>query len=492
MIFNSIKWRLLLWMAILLTLILTGLGIAICHIHWVDQLNQFDDRLEARVATMSAALYAPPHPEGAPGTNAVSTTLDDTNQPSQEDASGGKPHHNPPSPDQAAPGTLQLPPDIIGLFGTRNTNSFYFVIWLRGEVEAFKESANSPEGVTRPRIAEKDTGTHIRVRRTFREAFHVTERGDCILVGRSTDAEYEEAGHFARLIFLSGAGVLGLVLAAAWWLLVRALRPLEKISSAALKIASGDLSQRINIPETESELGRLAAVLNSTFARLETSFAQQRQFTSDASHELRTPITVLISEAQTTLARDRSPDDYREALAASLDAAQKMRRLTESLLELARLDAGQEMLRREKTNLAALVQDSVKFVRALASEARVQIICELEDVGVFCDPGRIAQVVTNLLTNAINYNYEDGEIRVNLRREGGSVVLAVSDTGQGIGLADLPHVFERFFSADQSRTAGNSGLGLSICKAIVEAHGGSIEVASIIQRGSTFTVRLPL
>jgi signal transduction histidine kinase len=150
------------------------------------------------------------------------------------------------------------------------------------------------------------------------------------------------------------------------------------------------------------------------------------------------------------------------------------------------------MLRREKTNLAVIVQDSVKFVRALAAEARVQIHCNLEDIEIFCDPGRIAQVVTNLLTNAINYNYEDGEIRIATRREGVTAVLVVSDTGQGIAIGDLPHVFERFFQADESRSAGNSGLGLSICKAIVEAHGGSIEVNSIIQRGSTFTVRLPV
>ncbi|HSY19214.1 MAG TPA: ATP-binding protein, partial [Candidatus Acidoferrales bacterium] len=435
---------------------------------------------EARVATMSAALYAPLPPEIQPEGNPAPPPVDDTNRPP------------PPPPDQSVAGTLQLPPDIVRLFGTRNTNSFYFVIWLHGETEAFKQSANSPDGVTHPHVADKDPGTYIRVRQMLREAYHVTERGDCVLVGHVVDAEYDEAGRFARLVFLGGAGVLGLVLAAAWWLLVRALRPLEKISAAALKIASGDLSQRINVPETESELGRLAAVLNSTFARLETSFSQQRQFTSDASHELRTPITVLISEAQTTLARERSPEDYREALAASLDAAQKMRRLTESLLELARLDAGQEMLRREKTNLAVIVQDSVKFVRALAAEARVQIHCNPEDVEIFCDPGRIAQVVTNLLTNAINYNYEDGEIRITTRREGVTAVLIVSDTGQGIAIGDLPHVFERFFSADESRSAGNSGLGLSICKAIVEAHGGSIEVTSIIQRGSTFTVRLPV
>src|SRR5450756_992775 len=375
MIFRSIKWRLLLWMAFFLSLILAGLGIALCHIHLVDQLNQFDDRLLGRVATLSSSLYTPPPAEmdnHQPGGNPGLTVVNDSS--ATGDLSGAPTNRISPPADKPAPGTLQLPPDIVRLFGTQNTNSYYYVLWPRGESDPFKQSANTPDGVTHPHTAEKDTGTHIRVRRMFREAYHVTEHGDCVLVGRTATEEYDEATRFARLVFLGAAGVLGLILAGAWGLLVRALRPLEKISAAALKIASGDLSQRINIPDTDSELGRLAAVLNSTFARLETSFSQQRQFTSDASHELRTPISVLISEAQTTLARERSPDDYREALGASLDAAQKMRRLTESLLELARLDAGQEMLRRENANLATIVQDSVKFVRALAAEARVQIL----------------------------------------------------------------------------------------------------------------------
>jgi heavy metal sensor kinase len=472
MIFNSIKWRLLLWMAFLLTVILASLGVAICHIHLADQLRQFDDRLERQVATMSAALYVP--------------------APTGDNTGGPADHNNAPPPDNQAEDGFQLPPDIERLFGTRNTNSYYFVLWLDGDVEAFKASANAPGDVTRPHTAVKDAGTRIRERGLYREAYHVTERGDCVLVGRTAVPEYDEAGRFARLVFLGGAGLLGLVLAAAWWLLVRALRPLEKITSAAMKISSGDLSQRINIPDTESELGRLAAVLNSTFARLETSFAQQKQFTSDASHELRTPISVLISEAQTTLARERTPQDYREALAASLDAAQKMRRLTESLLELARLDAGQETLHRDNINLASLVQDSVKFVRALAAEARVQIHCDLAEVQISCDASRIAQVITNLLTNAINYNYVNGEIRITTRREGGTAVLTVADTGQGIAPSAIPRVFERFFMADESRSAGNTGLGLSICKAIVEAHGGSISVTSSLGRGSAFTVRLPV
>ena len=468
MIFKSIKWRLLLWMAGLLTLILTGLGICIYEIHLTGRLNQFDDRLRRRVATLSESLYTPP-------------------QPGIE-----KPSPVPPTTNQPAPNHLKLPADIAPLFRTMNTNNYFSVLWLRADDDPFKKSPNTPPGVLRPNPADKDTGIYIRSHDAYREAYHATERGDIVLVGRVVTPEYEEMQKFARLVCLGGIGVLTFALAGAWWLVSRALRPLEKISDAAAKISSGNLSQRISIAESESELGKLAAVLNSTFARLETSFAQQKQFTSDASHELRTPIAVLISEAQTTLARERSPEDYRESVSASLDTAQKMRRLTESLLELARLDAGQEGLRREKTSLPAIIHDSMKLVRALAADRRLRIHCDLTNVEIVCDANRVAQVVTNLLTNAVNYNRDGGNILIATRIENAMAVLTVADTGQGIAKKNLPRVFERFFRADTSRHGGNSGLGLAISKAIVEAHGGTIEVASEENVGTTFTVRLPV
>jgi heavy metal sensor kinase len=321
--------------------------------------------------------------------------------------------------------------------------------------------------------------------------YHATERGDCVLVGQSIVFELEDARQFAGELFLGGALLLLCVLAGAWLLMGRALQPVDSISAAAHKIASGDLSQRINVADTDSELGKLAAVLNSTFSRLESSFAQQRQFTSDASHELRTPISVLISEAQTTLARERTPDDYRETITACLDTAQRMRKLTESLLQLARLDAGQEVLQREVVELSALVQDCVKLVRPLAATRKLHISCELSRAETYCDATRIAQVVTNLLTNAITYNNDGGEIRVVTRAENGKSILTVADTGQGIKETDVPRVFERFYRADKSRTGGNTGLGLAISKAIIDAHGGAITVVSTENMGTTFTIRLP-
>ena len=164
--------------------------------------------------------------------------------------------------------------------------------------------------------------------------------------------------------------MLVLGLAGGWWVATRAIRPIEAISATAVKIAGGDLSQRINAADTDSELGRLAGVLNSTFARLEAAFAQQARFTSDASHELRTPVSVILSQTQTALSRERPAAEYREALEACQRAAQRMRNLTESLLELARLDAGQEPMKQERFDLLRVARECVEMVRPLAGGAR--------------------------------------------------------------------------------------------------------------------------
>jgi len=267
----------------------------------------------------------------------------------------------------------------------------------------------------------------------------------------------------------------------------------EEISAAASRISAGNLSEPITGANADNELGRLAGVLNSTFARLEAAFAQQRQFTADASHELRTPLAVIISEAQTALARERSSGEYRETVEACLDTAQQMRRLTESLLELARLDASQEQIQREHLDLSENTRACVERIRPLAQERGIKIHCDLAPAQVCGDADRLDQVITNLLTNAIHYNKPNGEIRVSTRSENGAAIVTISDTGQGIAAEDLPHIFERFYRADKSRSraAGRSGLGLAISKAVVDAHDGTIEVTSQPGAGTTFTVRLP-
>jgi two-component system, OmpR family, sensor kinase len=314
-----------------------------------------------------------------------------------------------------------------------------------------------------------------------------------IQVGCSITPELHELKITALSLTVFGGVILLFGLVGGWWLVGRALQPLSEISSAATKISGSDLSQRISIAEAESELGQLANVLNSTFARLETAFAQQKQFAADAAHELRTPVTVILTQTQVTLSRERDAAGYKQTLEACQRAAQRMRKLIESLLALARLDAGQEVLKRLRFDLARLVEDSVVLVKPLALECGVKITTELQPLEINGDSERVAQVVTNLLANAIQYNKPDGEVHVQLKAENGLAILTVTDSGKGISAVDLPHVFERFYRADQSRTgAGNTGLGLAICQSIVSAHAGTIEVSSRENIGTTFTIRLPL
>ena len=231
--------------------------------------------------------------------------------------------------------------------------------------------------------------------------------------------------------------------------------------------------------------------MNSTFARLEAAFAQQQQFTSDAAHELRTPVTVMLTQTQLSLSRERSPAEYRQTLETCQRAAQRMRRLIESLLALARLDAGQEAIKRLKFDLATVIRDCADLVQPLAADRGVTVVLDVNALECTGDPERIAQVLTNLLTNAINYNRPQGEVRLTTALQNGAAVITVRDTGTGIASEDLPRVFERFYRSDKSRTSGGQGLGLSICQAIITAHGGSMEVASEAGVGTTFTVRLP-
>ena len=492
MIFKSIKWRLQLWYGLILVLVLAGFGITAYQLERGRLFGRVDDELHRRIGALGSALHRPP-PRG-PGMD---------RPPLDEPPPEGFPGQNRPI-------RFNLPPPTAALFGTNTSNDFYYRITTgtadRSDVKEIARSDNYPQ-----RFRDTVTITHFssQINQTprlpetpprpfnfhdYREAMGFLPSGETIEVGCSIGSELNELRFAAFMLTGVGAAILLLGFAGGWWLVGRAIRPIENISATAVKISAGDLSQRINVAETESELGKLAAVLNSTFARLETSFAQQQQFTADAAHELRTPVSVMLTQTQTALNRERSGQEYRETLEACQRAYQRMRRLIESLLELARLDAGQETLKRQRFNLSKLVNDSLELVRPLAYEHGVKIISELAPLDISGDSERLAQVITNLLANAIQYNRPDGEVRVKLESQNGLAVLTVADAGSGISPQDLPHVFERFYRGDKSRTGsnGNAGLGLAISKAIVEAHGGIIEAASKPDVGTTFTVRLQM
>jgi heavy metal sensor kinase len=521
-IFKSIKWRLQIWYGLILVIVLAGFGFTAYHLESNRQFRRIDDELHRRFGFVANALRRPP-PRGP---EADDLPFD---QPPPRRNDGFQDGPQPFRPGANNSRQFRLPPEAAALFDTSDPNGFYFVITRDGNEIA--RSTNAPlsdrysfdrsdmmkdnaitvfpakhagpkyngeqtiESDRRPTPIGQPGPT--RMIGTFREIFvvdNLTDRGvgSTILVGRNIAPELKELRFIALTLTGVGAGILLLGLTVGGRLVTRAIQPIEAISATAVKISAGDLSQRINVAEAESELGQLASVLNSTFARLETAFAQQKQFASDAAHELRTPVSVMLTQTQTALTRERDAASYKQTVEACQRAAQRMRKLIESLLALARFDAGQEVLRRARFDFSKTIVDSIELVQTLADERGVKIISELAPLEINGDSERLAQVVTNLLTNAIQYNKPAGEVRVKLESNHGLAVLTIADTGQGIAAENLPRLFGRFFRADQSRTGGsNAGLGLAISKAIVEAHGGAIEVASQDKVGTTFTVRLP-
>ena len=381
---------------------------------------------------------------------------------------------------------------MAALFDDAKTNTYYYAVWLPdGSLQ--KRSTNATENLTLPALAGTNERQSARTRGTLREVFRFTNTGRCVLVGRSIATDLADLQHQAWWLALAAGAVLALGLAGGWWVTSQAIRPIKDISATADRIATGDLSQRINIARTKNELGQLAGTLNSTFARLEAAFAHQRQFTADASHELRTPIAVLISETQTALARRRTAEEYHETIEACLTTAQQMRQLTESLLELARLDAGHGPADRVLLNLAENARACIEQIHPLADARGIRINASLSPAYTRGHDVQLNQVITNLLANAIHYNRPNGEIHVSTCEESGGAVLLVADTGPGIAAEDLPNIFDRFYRADKarSRVEGRTGLGLAICKAIVTAHGGTIEVKSTPGTGSEFKITLP-
>jgi heavy metal sensor kinase len=512
MFIKSIRWRMQLWQAFLLVCVLAGFGATAYQLHRTNRLSVIDEELEQRVMALSRDTrglppFGPPGrfpPEAAPAraTNTGAPDLERPPGPNPFEAGRDFPFPRHRGPDQRGPRgrfeeffenrDIRLSPHTASFFDEGDTNGFYYLVWSRSG-NLLRRSTNAPATDLPARPSSPVAGMQQRTVALNREAYQFTDIGECVLVGRYIASDLEALGRFAWWLVAAGSLVLALGLGGGWWVAGRALRPVDLISVAASRISAGHLGERINVADTDSELGRLVAVLNSTFARLEAAFAQQKQFTADASHELRTPLAVLISETQTTLARERTAAEYRQTVESCLETAQQMRQLTGSLLELARYDAGQERLERRPLDLAGQASACIERVRPLARARGIQIHNTLAPAPLLGDAERLNQALTNLLVNAIHYNKDNGEIRVTTAAAGGVSMVTIADTGAGISPEDCAHIFERFYRADKSRapSVGHSGLGLAICKAIIDAHGGNIEVKSQPGVGTTFTIRLP-
>ena len=281
-----------------------------------------------------------------------------------------------------------------------------------------------------------------------------------------------------------------------YWLSGRALAPVNRIIESAEGIGVLNLSRRLEMPQTKDELRRLTETLNAMLGRIESSVKRITQFTADASHDLRTPLSLIRTNAELALRRKRSEEDYRGTLARILAISEETSRLIEGLLTLARADAGAARLRCESLDLRPLLLKVVHQARFLASGKGLSFSEHIpsETLPIFADPAAVERLLLSILDNAVKYTPIGGRVTVRVAAEERSVTIEIEDTGIGIAQSDLPHIFERFYRADQarSREIRGSGLGLSIARWIAEMHQGAIEVTSQVGRGSCFRVRLPL
>jgi two-component system, OmpR family, sensor kinase len=292
--------------------------------------------------------------------------------------------------------------------------------------------------------------------------------------------------------------ILLLSIGVAYAIAASAFEPVGRIINEVEAITDGrSLHRRLPVYEGGDELGRLVATLNAMIARLEHSFGALRRFTADASHELKTPLTVLRADVERAMSASTPSAERLVALEEALQETARMSDLVNSLLTLARADEGRFDLHREPVALSGLVADVFETAVILGENAGLAVSLDADEGGVVHgDVTRLRQLMLNLVTNAIKYTPRGGRVYLTLRCEGEHAVFSVRDTGIGIAAADLPHVFERFWRADRARSRGAEragfGLGLAISQYLAQAHGGTLTVQSRLGRGSTFTLTLPL
>lgn len=314
-------------------------------------------------------------------------------------------------------------------------------------------------------------------------------------VSRSEERVRGELSEVLAVLIFGLPLVVALAGVGGYWLARRALVPIDHLASEARRITAERLHERLTVPNQHDEIGRLTAVINEMFARLESSFDQLRRFTADSSHELRTPLAVVRGIGEATVAERRTPTEYEEAIGSMLEEVDRMSNLVDTLLRLSHGDAGTIRVSRESFDLGQLAREVAASLGILAEE-RSQTLAFDITTGVIVSADRLVlrEAVTNVLDNAIKYSPDGSTIAIRVEPAGGQALLAIADEGPGIPPEHRERIFHRFFRVDEarSRERGGTGLGLAIAKWAVDINGGQIAVHERPRGGSEFRILLPL
>lgn len=458
MMFRSIRVRLTIWYVVVLAVVLAAFSAGVYFAMRTSLYSNIDDSLTSRAEALDGAI----------------------------DVNGGAPTLDPDS----APGHPSGE-EFVRVFDSEGELTFDNT----AEVMAPEIDQNSVTQALGGSARHDSLETSDDTMRVFTTPIrHDSSIVGVLQVGETEDDLLESLRTLLLIIGLAYPVTLVVASAGGVFLAGRALRPVDELTNVARQISADDFSKRLDMKLPDDEVGRLARTFDEMIARLDDAFRRQRQFTADASHELRTPLTSIKGQTEVALQRDRNPEDYREVLRAVNSEVDRMIRLVGSLLTLARADSRQAPISRERVDLSQLVNDAAEQMSAAASAKGIALNVTADAVTLIGDEDLLLQLVLNLFDNAIKYTPQGGSVSVICRADGGSGVVRVTDTGPGISAEHLPHVFDRFYRVDPSRSqaAGGAGLGLSISRWIAESHGGTLSVDSAPGSGSTFIVRVPL
>jgi len=478
---HSIRFRLTLWFVFILAIVLSVFSLFIYYSQSRDLQADSIARMQQKLTRLQAYFHSPDWQNSNLGISNI------------------------PGPDSQSP--LQLG-DALALVDTSGQVAQNWGQSLdNGAIEALVEAAGRQPGleVYEQTIPIQSSGGRS-INTDYLFIAVPVLRGDTLLgfliIGSPTDLT-SELDRLKLSLILGNLVMLLIAFGGGLWLADRAIRPVKTITRAARDISESDLSRRLNL-RGRDELVELAGTFDGMLARLQAAFDRQRQFVADASHELRTPLTITNLELDHALSAQRSPAEYQRALQVINVENERMRRMVNDLMTLARMDSGQAILQLEDLDLSDVALEAVERMAALAERSEVILETgELPELAVKADRQYLIQMISNLIENAIKYSGSGRTVRVATSSSHADqeewALLRVSDNGPGIPPEHLPHLFDRFYRVDNARTQSTdsgapsgSGLGLSIAAWIAKAHGGEIRVDSTIGKGTTFEVALPL
>jgi heavy metal sensor kinase len=452
----SLRTRLTAWYSVLLVLTVAVFSTAVLWLHWRLLLEQFDDGLKSISATANNVVEEElDHREEL---SVAASEMAEVVRPADGsveilDASG--------VPIRSAARNMPLPPNIGSLGFTRTT-----------------QTLRSTNG--RPwRVSVRSRTSH------GRQYF--------VAVGAPLEEAIEQWHTLLKACLIGIPLALLFAVAGGWWLGRHGLRPLIGMAAEAHAITAQTLDTRLTVPPSTTELTQLAGSFNRVLDRLGSALSTQRRFMADASHEIRTPVSIMRTAADVTLSQPgRDEAEYREALVAIAQQTKRLTRLVDDMLVLARADGGGYPMVMTTVDLAAVVNECVRELGARAEDKGITVHTSLEPLTLTGDEALLRRMLSNLVGNALAYTSEGGAVEISLARAGGRLMLSVADTGPGIPAEDRERVFERFVRLDPARAAGGAGLGLAIARWVAEAHGGTVRVVSSGSEGTIFAASLPV